>query len=143
MVKNIKKAAVIAAATLAMNVPGHAQSVQTSDRKSDKTEQGVDAAARRTVGSIVKYETVPMLIPGKYFVEYHIDEDGDGRVDVVRRRVIHDGEAVPGMHNPFEIVEIIEVYDSKNHMWNIIKEKVVGSRKPKSVPVYVPNEKVR
>ncbi len=124
-----------------MGGPAVAQSGQNTDKEKD-TVSVVNAAARRTVGTIVKYETVPSLMPDMHIVAYHIDEDGDGRADVVRYRMVGTNQPHV-MHSPFAIVEVIETYDEKNHVWNITAENIVGTQKIQNPPVYMPNNKSR
>ena len=84
MNKNIKKATIIAAATLSMSAQAPAADITESDTKTEKTS---DMAARRTVGSVLKYEIEKGPDAGTRFLVYHIDQDGDGKSDVVRRRI--------------------------------------------------------
>lgn len=140
--KNVKKSILVAGmGALTLGAPANAKSGKNTDKVKD-TASVVNAAARRTVGTIVKYETVPSLMPDMNIIGYHIDEDGDGRADVVRYRMV--GVNQPHvMHSPFAIVEVIETYDEKNHVWNITAENVVGTQKLKNPPVYTPNNKSR
>jgi len=140
--KNVKKSILVAGmGTLTLGTPTVAKSEHNTDKVKD-TVGIVNAAARRTVGTIIKYETVPSVIPDMHVVGYHMDEDGDGRADVVRYRFV--GVNQPHvMHSPFAIVEVIESYDEKNHVWNIVAENVVGTQKLKNPPVYTANNKSR
>lgn len=108
-------------------------------------ENTTNAAARITTGNVVKYETKKSGTHDLSFTEYYIDENGDGRADVIRRSISRDGDTyIPQMaYSPFSIVEFIEIYDEKHHMWNISQTNVVGSRKLKTAPTYVRQQKTR
>ena len=114
-------------------------STQINRFKSEKTA----AAARKTVGSVLRYENITDTVTGQNYIEYHIDESGDGNVDVVRRWAVRPDAAMPAMHSPFAIVEIIEVYDEKTCQWVLFQEQVVDSRKLKTAPVYQPDTLVQ
>lgn len=143
--KNVKKSLLVAgmgALTFAGSAVANSEKDTGIENVDVKKVGVVNAAARRTVGAIVKYETIMSPIQGKHIIGYHIDEDGDGRADVVRYRMI-DSNQPHVMHSPFATVEIIETYDEKNHVWNIVQENVVGTQKLKKLPEYSPNNKSR
>lgn len=141
MKSNIKKSMLISAAGAMMCGGAHA-GVPTKQMNINDEFATVRSAARLTVGTIVKYETMPSLTPDVHIIGYHIDTDGDGRADVVRYRMIATNESHV-MQSPFAIVEITETYDEKNHVWNITHENVIGSCKLKNPPVYTPTTKTR
>ncbi len=125
--KTATVAVMTAVATLGANGASGGENASIDDKK-------INAAARITRGSVLKYEVVSDSIPNAQLVKYHIDQDGDNKADVVRRRIVPDGQICPPRHSPFDIIEINELYDEKYRMWNIIDEVRKGTRKPHAAP---------
>lgn len=120
MKNKLKTTLALAAATMTMS--SYAANTENN------TDTTTNDATRITVGSVVKHEIKEDQAKDLSFVEYHIDQDGDGRPDVVRNAInrIGDTYTPQTIPDPLSIMEVIEVYDKKHNMWNIVETTKVG-----------------
>lgn len=134
MPKIKKKAITFMGAVITM---ASSMAAANSDNARVNATETVDDAARITVGNIVKCENGKSDNPNLSVTDYHIDQDGDGKADVVLQCISRDGDRyIPQIqYSPFSVVEFIEEYNKKNRMWNIINTKVIGTRKLENAPI--------